>query len=364
MNVVLFRDLLQEQWASIEVYAERLVNGLRRLGVQGWTFCDVAPSDLHLPRSPKISLYLNRSVVYPLFAVRHQAQINHVLDNSYGHLLYFIDPRRTVVTSHGGTPLTWRQWNREGPAMSFFDWAFRGTLKAARIIIVSHYSKRELVEHYDYDPARVHVVYHGVDEGYRVLSLEQREQLRAQYLRPNESGLILHVGHCAERKNVEGLISAFAMLLKNSSQSYRLLQIGGQFSLAQQQLIARLGVGDHITQLPSMPNRELVGLYNAADVFAFPSLYEGFGIPLIEAMACGTPIVCHAYELFHEVCANAALYADARNAEAFAAVMAMVLNNASLAQDLPQRALERAKAFSWERCARETLAVYQRMVES
>jgi glycosyltransferase involved in cell wall biosynthesis len=359
MRVTLFRDLAQERWASIDVYADRLANGLSRLAPPDWTFVEGCPGGFDLPMLATPSLYFNRAVLYPIYARMHQAPINHVLDNSYGHLLYFINPLHTVVTSHGGTPQTWRQWNREGPAMRFFDWAFNGALHAARIIIVSEYSKRELIEHYDYDPARVHVVHHGVDDAFRVLTEDARAATRAQYLQSNESGLILHVGHCAARKNVEGLLRSFSVIIRSSERPYRLLQVGGIFAESQQRLIDELDIANHITQVPSMPNRQLVDLYNAADAFAFPSLYEGFGIPLIEAMACGVPVVCSESDLFREVCSDAALFVDSQNAEAFAAALARTLSDKALATTLRARGLDRAQHFSWERCARETLAVYQ-----
>ena len=107
----------------------------------------------------------------------------------------------------------------------------------------------------------------------------------------------------------------------------------------------------------------LVPLYNAADVFVFPSFYEGFGIPLIEAMACGTPVVCSDWELFHEVCGKAALFADPYRPDAFAEAIAQVLTDHSLAATLSKRGLERAMMFTWEQTARKTLAVYHQMME-
>jgi glycosyltransferase involved in cell wall biosynthesis len=361
MRASLFRVLAQEHWASIDVYADRLIDGLRRLSPPDWSFDSLRPGGISAQRLRALALYVNRTALYMPYARRHQGDINHVLDNSYGHLLHTIDPRRTVVTSHGGTPIAWRQWNPEGPSMRFFDWAFAGTLKAARIIIVSEYAKRELTGHYAYDPDRIHVVWHGIDKAYARLADDVRDETRRHYLRPAESGLILHVGLCVKRKNLDGLLKAFALLLKGSTRAYRLLQVGGQFSPEQQRLIEQLGIAEHVTQLPPIPNRQLVALYNAADVFAFPSLYEGFGVPLIEAMACGTPVVCTEHELFREICDNTALFVDSRDAHDLASTMARVLDNPDLADDLGRRGLERARLFTWGRCARETLAVYKQL---
>jgi glycosyltransferase involved in cell wall biosynthesis len=363
MRVCLFRDLRQEKWTSIEVYADRLFDGLQRINAPGWSFDALRPADLHIPGLPTASLYLNRGLRYPYYARSRQGSINHVLDNSYGHLVHFLDRRRTVVTSHGGTPRTWRRWNREGPAMWFFDWAFSGMLKAARIIVVSEYSKRELLTDYDYDPECIHVVHHGVDESYAPLDDEHVQEIRRRFTCANEKGLILHVGHCAARKNIEVLLSAFGNLLQDSDHPYRLLQIGGQFTERQQRLIDRLGVASRITQVAHVPSKELAAMYNAATVFVFPSLYEGFGVPLIEAMACGTPIVCSDFDLFHEVCGDAALYVDTVNYSQLAEAIGRALNDIALRTTLRQRGLLRARRFSWQRCSAKTLAVYQSLSE-
>ncbi|MDW8325915.1 MAG: glycosyltransferase family 1 protein [Anaerolineales bacterium] len=363
-SVFLFRDLPQERWPSIEVYADRLISGLQRMASVEWVVRAGCPTTLSLPGPRALSLYFNRVVRYVPYSLHQRAHVYHVLDNSYGHLVHFLDAQRTVVTSHGGTPLSWRKWNREGPAMWFFDWAFRGMLKAGRILIVSEYAKRELVEHFDYDPAHIHVVYHGVDDAYRPLSQEEREGIRASLLHPEESHLILHVGSCIERKNVTGLLKAFARLLRGLDAPCRLLQVGGQFTETQRRLIESHHIGRYITQIPYLPNQELVRLYNAADVFVFPSLYEGFGVPLIEAMACGTPVVCHDCELFHEVCGEAALFADAFDAERLAMALANVLLDSKLHSDLHERSLKRAQRFSWERCVRATLAVYDEIAKA
>ncbi len=252
-KVMLFRDLVQEGWPSIEVYADRLYEGLDRLGGAAWEFEATCPRDIIIPKLEKPSIYVNRSVVYPLFAQTHRANLYHILDNSYGHLAYFLPSRCVLVTSHGGTPKSWRRWNREGPAMKFFDWAFRGMLRAQHIVIVSEYSKRELLIDYEFDPERIHVVHHGVDERFRVMPEATWQEIRKRYLAVDEAGLILHVGSCMARKNIEGLLSAFATLNRNSARPYRLLQIGGRFTAAQSAMIERLGILGRIVQEPYIP---------------------------------------------------------------------------------------------------------------
>jgi glycosyltransferase involved in cell wall biosynthesis len=373
MRVALLRDFAEENWPSIEVYADRLAQGLRKVAPEV-EIIEVQPPawswrDWRLPmpygRSASLQtlgLYLSRWIRYPLALRKIQADVYHILDNSYGHLAFFLDPRRTVVTSHGGTPRSWRRWNPEGPSMWLFDLAFRGKLRAARIIVVSHYAKRELLAEANYPSDRIHVVYHGIDERFGPATGDERRQVRRQYLQPGEKALLLHVGHCAARKNVERVLQAIA-LLRQRGLMVRFLQVGGVFTSAQRHLLETLGIGEAVTQIPHVPNAELPAFYRAADVFVFPSFYEGFGIPLIEAMACGTPVVCSGWELFREVCGDAALFADPNSLEAFAEAIAQVLGDPALASDLRERGLQRAREFTWERTARRTLEVYHRVLE-
>lgn len=373
MRVALLRDLVEENWPSIEVYADRLAQGLRKVApevevievrVPAWSW-----SNLRLPMPygrraslRTLGLYLSRWVRYPLALRGIQADVYHILDNSYGHLAFFLDPRRTVVTSHGGTPRSWRRWNPEGPAMWVFDLAFRGMLRAARIIAVSEYARQELLAEADYPPDRIHVIYHGVDEWFRPSGKDERQQVRLRYLRPGEKALLLHVGHCAKRKNVERILQAVA-LLRQRGLAVRFWQVGGVFTAAQRPLVETLGIGEAITQIPHVPNADLPPLYAAADVFVFPSFYEGFGIPLIEAMACGTPVVCSNAASLPEVVGDAALTVAPDDIEGLAAAIARVLNDPALANDLRCRGLARARLFTWERVAQKTLEVYRRVWE-
>jgi glycosyltransferase involved in cell wall biosynthesis len=293
---------------------------------------------------------------------RIQADVYHVLDNSYGHLALFLDPRKTVVTSHGGTPRSWRRWNPEGPAMWLFDLAFRGMLRAANIVIVSEYSKRELLAEANYPAARIHVIYHGIEPIFSPLPEAARMAKRASLLGPQDCHLLLHVGHSAARKNVETLYQALAVL-RREGRAVHLLRIGSVPTPAQARLIEALNLTTAITHIPYVPNRELPSYYAAADAFVFPSFYEGFGVPLIEAMACGTPVVCSDWELFREVCGDAALFADPHRSEALAEAIGCLLEDYTAANNQRKLGLERVQQFTWERTVRETLTVYASLMD-
>jgi glycosyltransferase involved in cell wall biosynthesis len=375
MKVVLLRDLPEENWPSIQVYADRLVQGLRatapgleiaemRLPAWSWPTLSLPTPYGRRASLHTLGLYLSRWIRYPLALRKLQADLYHILDNSYGHLAFFLDPRRTVVTSHGGTPSSWRQWNPEGPAMWVFDLAFKGMLRANHVIAVSEYAKQELLAEADYPPDAVHVVSHGIDPIFHPLPGDSRARWREKLLpSSDDSYLLLHIGHSAPRKNLEVLYQALAILCKQR-QPVDLVRVGGIPSPSQARLIENLSIASAITHVPYVPNQKLPSYYAAADVFVFPSLYEGFGIPLIEAMACGTPVICSDRAPFDEVCGEAAYFVDTGSPEALAQAIREVLVNPALAEDLRRRGLKRAERFTWERTAQKTLQVYRTIWET
>jgi glycosyltransferase involved in cell wall biosynthesis len=232
----------------------------------------------------------------------------------------------------------------------------------ARIVAVSEYVKHELLEETDYLANRIHVAHHGIDPVFQPSSEAERTKGRNRLLQEDDRYLLLHVGHDAARKNVEALYRALS-LLRRDGWAVRLVRVGGKPKPSQARLIEELEIGQAVTHIPHVPNQELPAYYAAADTFVFPSLYEGFGIPLIEAMACGAPVVCSDWALFHEVCGDAALFADSHRPQALADAIARLLEESALAAELRQRGLARAGQFTWERTAQATLAVYREIME-
>ena len=365
MRVTLFRDLPEEGWPSMEVYADRLAAGLAEAGLEVRLF---PTADRPVPLAGWggiVGLYLRRSLLYPLAARRAQGDVNHVVDHSYGHLLHFLDPRRTIVTCHDLTPLVRRhELPQPSVGLALWAWAFQGMLKAARIIANSYSTRNDILRFSNYDPASIAVIPMAVEASFAPLANQHRlAEVRRKYRLPNSS-LILHVGHCQERKNIKGLLQALALLRKtDEGRKLILAQVGGRFSPQQRRLIDRLGLSEAVVQVLYAAADDLPALYNLADVFVFPSFYEGFGLPPLEAMACGTPVVCSNVASLPEVVGDAALTVAPDDTEGLAAAIARVLDDPALADDLRRRGLERARQFTWERCARETLAVYQELYD-
>src|SRR5262245_2637439 len=168
---------------------------------------------------------------------------------------------------------------------------------------------------------------------------------------------MLAIGSADPRKNLASLIRAYAQLPTELIERYRLALVWSHRSLQDRLLtLAReLGVADRITSVHGPTDQQLCQLYSAASVFVFPSLYEGFGLPPIEAMACGAPVVSSNTSSLPEVLGDAALLVDPTSTAGIAQAIAAVLTDPALREDLRRRGLARAGQFSWEQTARQTL---------
>jgi glycosyltransferase involved in cell wall biosynthesis len=169
---------------------------------------------------------------------------------------------------------------------------------------------------------------------------------------------ILHVGRCQAQKNVEALLQALPQIRDLLARPVVLVKIGGGFTPAQEQLIASLRLEGYIERLPQMPQSELPRQYARCDLLVVPSLDEGFGFPALEAMAVGTPVMAANRGALPEVVGDAGILVDPPEAGVFAGVAARVLADTSLLAQMSKRGRERARNFTWERTAAETMAVY------
>jgi glycosyltransferase involved in cell wall biosynthesis len=234
--------------------------------------------------------------------------------------------------------------------------------RAALVLTVSEFSKQSIVDTYHIPPERILVTYNGVSpmfrplEGASSIPLERLERLRIH------PPYILGVGNLQPRKNLEGLLRAYADLRKRRSPPHRLVLVG-QSSWQGHRVgeeVARLGLADWVTLPGYLSNDDLVSLYNLADVFVYPSIYEGFGLPVIEAMACGTPVITSNVSSLPEVAANAAVFIDPESEAEISAALEQLIDDRGLRIRLREAGLARAKLFSWRRTAEQTIEAYRR----
>lgn len=231
---------------------------------------------------------------------------------------------------------------------------------AARLIAVSRSTARDLTRLLGVSEDRVDVIYNGVDASFRPIHDEAlMRQFRERHGLPDH--FILYLGTLEPRKNVPALVRAYARARQLGVSEPLILAGGkgwGDLSLAK--LVEDLGLGETVRLAGFVEMSEQALWYNAATLFAFPSLYEGFGFPVLEAMACGTPVVASDRSSLPEVVGDAGLVVDPMNPDALANAMLRVLRDDELRRDVAARGIERARQFRWDTAARETARTYRR----
>jgi len=271
--------------------------------------------------------------------------------------------RRLVVTIHDCTFVTHPEFHL--PAN--IEHCLRGTRlaieRADALIAVSESTRRDLIERMGAPADRIVVTREAADPGLaRVTDAARLAAVRRRYELPER--FILFLGAMEPRKNVLRLIEAFATLRPALRRETVLVVAGahGWLNDSVRERVGKLGLAESVRFPGYIAGDDVAALYSLATVFAYPSMWEGFGLPVLEAMACGTPVLTSDVSALPEVAGDAALLVSPTDVEAIADGLTRLLDDAALRADLAARGLRRAAAFSWERCARETLAVYTSVV--
>lgn len=302
----------------------------------------------------------------PLLVRRCRLALYHAVDNLSLPLFWPKSGVRYVVTVHDLIPLLWPDtvtWKHR----AYFRLAIRRVTRLADAVIVDAAAVKTLVvERLGVDERRVHVVPIGVDaELFRRPPPGVGEAMRGRFGLADRP-FVLFVGTVEPRKNVPTLLQAFERLQRSGrvSDGLRLVVAGprGWRGDAALRTAERLGLRDVVFTGP-VSDAELVGLYSEASLFVFPSLYEGFGLPALEAMACAVPVVASDIPVLREVLGDAARFAPPTDAEALAAAMERVLTDEGERAMLVARGRRRVARFTWDETARGTFAVYRALLQ-
>ncbi|GAH31265.1 unnamed protein product [marine sediment metagenome] len=231
--------------------------------------------------------------------------------------------------------------------------------KTTRIIAVSHTSKKDIIKFTGVDKSKIVAIHVATDIFTGPLNSSFIEKVKTKYALP--SRFILHVGIIYPEKNVERLIQAFAKVAEKFP--HKLVLVGGfrwKYSRVFG-LIEEFNLKDKVIITNWIPRSELPAFYKLADLFAFPSLYEGFGVPVLEAMACGCPVVTSSTGATPEIVGDAALIVNPKSVDEIYKATVRVLEDEKLKKELVSKGYARAKKFSWEKSARETLSVFKEL---
>src|SRR5262249_27395352 len=267
---------------------------------------------------------------------------------------------RSVVTIHDCIHLMFPQYLPNRLAFAYARTSIGMAAKrATRVLTVSESSKRDILRFVDTQPDKIDVIYNAYDERFAIDPAEE-DVVRVRERFQLQDEFVLYAGNVKPHKNLERLIDAFQIVRKRGLDHLKLVLIGDDISkyTALRRAVHRHQLHKYVRFLGYLPEETLAVMYRLAGVFVFPSLYEGFGLPPLEAMASGTPVVTSNVSSLPEVAGNAAVLVDPYDPEAIAAGIYDVLTNEQLRRDLRRKGLERSRQFSWEQSVRRVLDIY------
>lgn len=305
----------------------------------------------------------------PLASLRGSFDLLHVTYNAPP-----LGPCPTVVTIHDISFEHYPQFFSPRDRLILKTLVPRSARRAAHVLTVSQHAKQEIIDRYGLPPDKITVTYEAAGDQFQpVTDASILQAVRIKYGIP-DGPFVLALGNLQPRKNIARLVEAFAQAAGSNPSHFPpslppsppppSLVIAGKAQWRESEVygaVQRAGLGERVVFPGYVDDADLPALYSAAAVFVYPSLYEGFGLPPLEAMACGTPVISSNSASLPEVVGDAALLVEPTDTAALAQALRDVLVQPALRADLRQRGLARAAQFSWERCAAETLAVYARV---
>lgn len=326
---------------------------------------------LFTPRHPNIKLSLHRVPVgftrafqgrlwYDLFLPRTLKTAGCDIFHGLNFELPPPGPYRSVVTIHDLAGLVNPEFMTRGGDSWYRNWTALSLRRAGRVIVPSHYVRRCVEQYFPQQAHKVRVVHHGVDprEFHPATDRERLREFRKRHNLPDN--YILFVGSIDKRKNPAALVRAYARLAQDRRTDLQLVlagSIGRDLSVLE--LIGRLKIGDRVQYCGYLPQEDLVYLYAGARVFVFPSLHEGFGFPVLEAMACGVPVIASDSTSLPEISGDAALLVDPNDENRLAEAIEAVVLDPVRAGAMRERGLRQARKFTWEKTAARTIGIYQ-----
>lgn len=356
---------------SMDVYAEGLVSGLRAVRPD-WEIVELFPYPID--RKSRSSLvrvrkYYERFWNFPRSVTLQNTDIVHIVEAAEAHMVYWLrkTAKRTVVTCHDLINYFYsdnRAASVQLPLVSHQMWlhAIRGMRYADRVVAVSAATARDTVQILNLEPDRISVVPNAVEAGFQPLPANQVQSIRQKYGIQPGTFCLLNVGSDHRRKNILNILQSLAVL-QQAGVSFVFWKVGSDFTVEQQELIQHLQLQQVVRYWGKPDRATLVELYNAADVLVSPSLFEGFGMTLLEAMACGTPVITSNVSSMPEVVGDSGMLVDPNSSQAIAHAVLDLYKNPPLYTDLVEKGLTRVKPFTWQNTAEQVATIYEKLLQ-
>lgn len=371
MRVVIVRREAKVAF-SMDVYADNLVAELKILHPE-WEIIEIAPKpwskdleNLWHSGNP-IRKYYERFLNHPRTVSNLEADVFHIIDHTNGHVAYWLKKlgKPVIITCHDLVQYVYPEILKNQsrfPAFSMAAWEYsvKGIAVVDRTIAVSTNTAQDITNHLNINPEKITVIPNGVESQFRPLSSEIVENWRQQYTASPEEICILNVGSTHQRKNIITVLKVVKAIADRGF-PVRLWKIGDDFTIEQKQFISDQTLSKHITFLGKLDREALICFYNAADVLLAPSLYEGFGLTILEAMACGTPVITSNVSSLPEVAGDGAILVNPTDVEAIVKAIIHLQTDSIDRQNLANKGLNISNKFTWQKTVKNIVEVYQQV---
>ena len=358
----------------MDVYANGLAGGLRAVRPD-WEIVEREPrprGDSNNKLVQKLGKYVEQYWHYPQRLKHEDADIFHIIDHSDGHLAYGLKshPAAVVTTCHDLINLLQPDNANHQAAMpmvssALWNYSVKGLRAADHVVTVSAHTAKDVKNLLHISTQNLTVVHNAVESVFHSLPADATESVLPQYDIPPGRFYLLNVGSSQPRKNIATLLKALAKLVSGSDGSshrpVHLIKAGADFTADQLAIIKTYGLQTHVTHIKNPDKATLVQLYNAADVLVAPSLYEGFGITILEAMACGIPAIASNVSSLPEISGEAAILVDPTDVGAIANAVTALQTDPTLYNALVHKGRRHVLDFTWEKSAEQVARVYEQL---
>lgn len=311
----------------------------------------------------KVKLPSILSYFYDIYLTKKNLRkdaIHHITTQANAHMLHFINNKKSVVTVYDLIPYVYINEGGFAQRQKIKFW-MKGLKKADGIIAISEFTKQEVMKHLNYPENKIFVAYPAVDHSqYKVL--KKNKKLAKKYKINSDYFNILYVGNEEPRMNVETIIESIAEL-KKDGKKIRLIKVGKANSAGRREkilkLVSKLDLEKEIIFTDYVTEEDMSMIYNLVDCLVYPISYAGFGLPPLEAMACGCPVITTNETSLPEVTGDAAIFVKEKNSKDLTKAILKLMKDERLRKNLIKKGLIRSKKFTWENCSKQFLKCYE-----